>query len=236
MERLRLAVKKEGALQFLSHLDFARCVRYVIIRARLPILYSEGFNPHMKLSFASALGVGVGADVEYLDMELAEPVPVADVIGRMNAVSPDGFSVQDGKYIDAKAPKLMAVANYAMYDIKGPVTRSLSQDELDGILQAFNEKPDVTYEKVSVKKGHKVRLITVKNHVIEPVSGIVENDTVCLHAGILETEDGAIKPQQVWDVLRTQFGLPVQADLVLAWRRGIYVRRDGVNYSLFDGV
>lgn len=236
MERLRLAVKKEGALQFLSHLDFARCVRYVIIRARLPILYSEGFNPHMKLSFASALGVGVGADVEYLDMELAELVPVADVIERMNAVSPDGFSVQDGKYVDAKAPKLMAVANYAVYDIKGPVTQPISQDELDGILKAFNEKPDVAYEKVSVKKGHKVRLIAVKNHVIEPVSGIVEKDTVCLHAGILETEDGAIKPQQVWDVLRTQFGLPVQADLVLAWRRGIYVRRDGMNYSLFDGV
>lgn len=236
MERLRLAVKKEGALQFLSHLDFARCVRYVIIRARLPILYSEGFNPHMKLSFASALGVGVGADVEYLDMELAELVPVADVIERMNAVSPDGFSVQDGKYVDAKAPKLMAVANYAVYDIKGPVTRPISQDELDGILKTFNEKPDVAYEKVSVKKGHKVRLIAVKNHVIEPVSGIVEKDTVCLHAGILETEDGAIKPQQVWDVLRTQFGLPVQADLVLAWRRGIYVRRDGMNYSLFDGV
>lgn len=236
MERLRLAVKKEGALQFLSHLDFARCVRYVIIRARLPILYSEGFNPHMKLSFASALGVGVGADVEYLDMELAELVPVADVIERMNAVSPDGFSVQDGKYVDAKAPKLMAVANYAVYDIKGPVTRPISQDELDGILKSFNEKPDVAYEKVSVKKGHKVRLIAVKNHVIEPVSGIVEKDTVCLHAGILETEDGAIKPQQVWDVLRTQFGLPVQADLVLAWRRGIYVRRDGMNYSLFDGV
>ena len=236
MERLRLAVKKEGALQFLSHLDFARCVRYVIIRARLPILYSEGFNPHMKLSFASALGVGVGADVEYLDMELAELVPVADVIERMNAVSPDGFSVQDGKYVDAKAPKLMAVANYAVYDIKGPVTRPISQDELDGILKAFNEKPDVAYEKVSVKKGHKVRLIAVKNHVIEPVSGIVEKDTVCLHTGILETEDGAIKPQQVWDVLGTQFGLPVQADLVLAWRRGIYVRRDGMNYSLFDGV
>lgn len=55
MERLRLAVKKDGALQFLSHLDFARAVRYVIIRAKLPICYSEGFNPHMKLSFASAL-------------------------------------------------------------------------------------------------------------------------------------------------------------------------------------
>ena len=37
MERLRLAVKKDGALQFLSHLDFARAVRYVIIRAKLPM-------------------------------------------------------------------------------------------------------------------------------------------------------------------------------------------------------
>ena len=236
MVRLRLAVKKEGALQFLSHLDFARCVRYIIIRAGLPVLYSEGFNPHMKLSFASALGVGVGADVEYLDMELAEPVPVTDVIERMNAASPDGFSVRDGKYIDVKAPKLMAVANYAVYDIKGPAARPVSQDELDGILQTFNEASDVTYEKVSVKKGHKVRLIAVKNHIVEPVSGIVEKDGICLRAGILETEDGAIKPQQLWDVLMAQFGLPVQADLVLAWRRGIYVRKNGTNYSLFDGV
>ena len=169
-------------------------------------------------------------------MELAEPVPVTDVIERMNAASPDGFSVRDGKYIDAKAPKLMAVANYAVYDIKGPATRPVSQDELDGILQAFNEASDVTYEKVSVKKGHKVRLIAVKNHIVEPVSGIVEKDGICLRAGILETEDGAIKPQQLWDVLMTQFGLPVQADLVLAWRRGIYVRKNGTNYSLFDGV
>ena len=50
MERLRLAVKKDGALQFLSHLDFARAVRYVIVRAHLPINYSEGFNPHLKKS------------------------------------------------------------------------------------------------------------------------------------------------------------------------------------------
>ena len=64
MARIRLAVKKDGALQFLSHLDFARAVRYVIIRAKLPICYSEGFNPHMKLSFAAARGGGVSAAIE----------------------------------------------------------------------------------------------------------------------------------------------------------------------------
>ena len=137
MERLRLAVKKDGALQFLSPLDFARAVRYVIIRAKLPICYSEGFNPHMKLSFASALGVGVSADVEYLDMELAEKLPVPDVMERMNAMSPNGFAVLDGKYVDAKAPKLMAIANYAVYTLRGPLTEDLSQDGLNQILEEW---------------------------------------------------------------------------------------------------
>ena len=157
MERLRLAVKKDGALQFLSHLDFARAVRYVIVRAHLPINYSEGFNPHMKLSFASALGVGVCADVEYLDMELAEKIPVQEVMERMNAQSPDGFAVLDGHYIDAKAPKLMAMANYAVYDLFGPATAQLDQSQLDAILRRFNDDPAITFEKVSIKGKHKAR-------------------------------------------------------------------------------
>ena len=99
MKRLRLAIKKEEALQFLSHLDFARVVRLVVVRAALPVCYSEGFNPHMKLSFASALGVGVSASVEYMDIELTDEIPVTDIISRMVV------------YVDA------ALRNY--YDVAG---------------------------------------------------------------------------------------------------------------------
>ena len=98
--RLRLAIKKDNALQFLSHLDFARAVRLIVIRADLPVLYSEGFNPHMKLSFASALGVGVAADEEFMDLELAKEIPVDDVMARMNEKSPLGFAVLCGKKYD----------------------------------------------------------------------------------------------------------------------------------------
>lgn len=236
MERLRLAVKKDGALQFLSHLDFARAVRYDIIRAGLPICYSEGFNPHMKLSFASALGVGVCADVEYLDMELSEKLPVEDVMKRMNEKAPNGFLVLDGKYIDQRAAKLMAAANYAIYDLKGPLAGELTQEELDKILAAFNRAENVQYEKISPKKGKKPRTIEVKHHVIEPVRGSCENGQLTLRAGILETDEGAIKPQQLWDVLASQFGLPVTPDLMLARRRAVYNRHDGHNDSLFDVV
>lgn len=234
MERLRLAVKKDGALQFLSHLDFARAVRYVIVRARLPIAYSEGFNPHMKLSFASALGVGVSADEEYLDMELRERLPVQDVISRMNAQAPDGFAVLDGRYIDAKMPKLMAMANYAVYRLTGPLREPFDGDALQQALAAFNSAPAVMYEKVSPKDKRKVRLINVKNHVVEPVSGTTDGASVVLCAGILQTAEGAVKPQQVWEVLGRQFGIPLDTDMMLARRTGIYHRRGHVNLSLFE--
>lgn len=236
MERLRLAVKKDGALQFLSHLDFARAVRYVIIRARLPIAYSEGFNPHMKLSFASALGVGVTADEEYLDMELREPLPVEDVVERMNSQSPDGFWVLGGKYVDARAPKLMAMANYALYCLTGPVQPGYGDDALQKALQAFNEASDVMYEKVSPKDARKVRRINVKTHVVEPLVGRTDGERLTLRVGILQTDEGAVKPQQVWEVLGKQFAVPLDTDMMLARRLGIYHRRGRKNQSLFETI
>ncbi|MCH4178881.1 MAG: TIGR03936 family radical SAM-associated protein [Megasphaera sp.] len=235
MFRIRLAVKKEGSLCFLSHLDFARAVRYVIIRAKLPICYSEGFNPHMKLSFASALGVGVAADCEYMEMELAERVPVDYVIERMNAVSPHGFAVMKGSYVEAKAAKLMAMANYAVYILMGPAaTASVDTDSVTAALDRFNQAQTITYEKQSPKGKHKIRYINVKDHVIEPVTGDVQDTNVYVTVGIYQTAEGAIKPSQVWEVLADQFGLPVHADMMLARRKAVYMRRNGINHSLFE--
>lgn len=234
MERLRLAIKKDGALQFLSHLDFARTVRYIIIRAALPVCYSEGFNPHMKISFASALGVGVSADIEYMDMELSEKIPVPNVISRMNSQSPKGFAALDGKYVDDKAPKLMAVANYSIYELTGPINGIMTTAQLEQSLIAFNTAAEVTYEKISIKDKHKVRVIDIKKHVIEPITGYIKTGRIFLHVGIYQTKEGAVKPSQIWQVLETQFKLPAYTDMMLARRTGIYIHENGVNRSLFE--
>ncbi|MCI1821556.1 MAG: TIGR03936 family radical SAM-associated protein [Megasphaera sp.] len=233
MKRLRLAVKKENALRFLSHLDFARTVRYIIIRAGIPICYSEGFNPHMKISFASALGVGVAADIEYMDMELTEEIPTAEVIRRMNEKSSQGFAVLKGVYVDEKAPKLMAMANYAVYDLSGPLSENMNQEELNTLLETFNQKDNIIYERCS-PKTHRKRMIDVKEHVVEPITGTIVGDTVSIRIGILQNENGAIKPGQVWEVLCNQFAMKATADMMLARRIGIFHRAEGICYSLFD--
>jgi len=231
--RLRLAIKKDNALQFLSHLDFARAVRLIVIRADLPVLYSEGFNPHMKLSFASALGVGVAADEEFMDLELAKEIPVDDVMARMNEKSPLGFAVLCGKYIDQKAPKLMAAANYAVYTLRGPVTGKITEEDLARLLRSFNDADTVQYEKYS-PKTRKTRRINVKEHVIAPVTGRTDGENLELTAGIYQTEEGAVKPAQIWEILADTFAFPINKELMLARRIALWHRQDGVNTSLFE--
>ena len=71
--KLRLQITKDKDIRFISHLEYIRTIERAIRRAKIPVAYSEGFNPHMKFSLASALGVGVVSEAEFVEMELAEP-------------------------------------------------------------------------------------------------------------------------------------------------------------------
>lgn len=71
--KLRMQITKDKDIRFISHLEYVRTIGRAIRRAKLPAAYSEGFNPHLKFSLASALGVGVVSYTEFVEIELAEP-------------------------------------------------------------------------------------------------------------------------------------------------------------------
>ena len=121
MRKLRLALNKGEELRFLSHLDFAKCVERTIRRANIEMAYSEGFNPHMKISFSSALGLGITAKPEYLDMDTLDQGSLEDIIDRFNQAAPRGLTALDGKFLEGRVKKMMAVCNYAIYQVTGPV-------------------------------------------------------------------------------------------------------------------
>ena len=50
MRRLFLSITKGEELRFLGHLDYLRTLERAVLRAGIPVAFSEGFNPHMKLS------------------------------------------------------------------------------------------------------------------------------------------------------------------------------------------
>ena len=91
--KARIKFRKYGALKFIGHLDVMRYFQKVMRRADIPIAFTGGFSPHMIMSFASPLGIGLESDGEYLDIELTEPIASREAVQRMNEAGVEGIEV-----------------------------------------------------------------------------------------------------------------------------------------------
>ena len=91
--KARIKFRKYGAMKFIGHLDIMRFFQKVMRRADIPIAFSGGYSPHMIMSFANPLGVGVTSDGEYFDIELAEEIDMNLAVERMNQVMVEGIDV-----------------------------------------------------------------------------------------------------------------------------------------------
>ncbi len=80
-------------MKFIGHLDVMRYFQKAMRRADIPIAFTKGFSPHMIMSFANPLGVGLTSDGEYLDIEIIRPLASRDAIQRLNAVMADGIEI-----------------------------------------------------------------------------------------------------------------------------------------------
>ena len=114
MEKMRIAVAKNAATQYVGHLDFCRALERSLRRAKLPVAFSVGFNPHMKLSFGPALGVGVASRAEYVDVELLAAMDAADFGARLAPQLPPGLDFVAAQAVKSSA-SLAAVLNVADY-------------------------------------------------------------------------------------------------------------------------
>ena len=91
MDKLRLKFAKTGRAVYISHLDLMRTMQRVFFRAGLPLRYSEGFNPHARISIILPLQVGVSSVCEYMDFWLTEDVDPQTISARLNASMPEGI-------------------------------------------------------------------------------------------------------------------------------------------------
>lgn len=93
MQRLRIQYAKRGRLRFTSHRDFSRAFERAIVRSRIPMAYSSGFNPHPRISYAGAAPTGSASEAEYLEIALAKVVEPAMVQAALADSLPTGLDV-----------------------------------------------------------------------------------------------------------------------------------------------
>lgn len=89
--RYRIKFEKLGAIRFASHRDILRVFQRCFAACRIPVSYSQGFRPHMKMSFGPPLKTGWDSCEEYVDVFCDEAVN--DLAGRCNEFLPEGLRI-----------------------------------------------------------------------------------------------------------------------------------------------
>lgn len=109
----RLLFSKIGRSKYISHLDLMRTFQRAFQRADLAIKHTEGFNPHPFISILLPLSTGFSSQCEILEFQLLESIAMSDVPARLNAVLPEGITV-DACYEEGRKVKEMTFVDYRL--------------------------------------------------------------------------------------------------------------------------
>ena len=94
-KKIRIKFSKGGELIYISHLDLVRTMTRAIVRSRIPVKYTEGYNPIPKLTFATPLSVGCSSECEFLDIKIDHEMSCEQIKDSLSAQLPDSMSVLD---------------------------------------------------------------------------------------------------------------------------------------------
>ena len=115
---IRMKFKKHGCMKFIGHLDIMRYFQKAIRRADIDIAYSEGFSPHMIMSFAAPLGVGLTSEGEYVDLQVNSCTSSKAAVDALNSVMVDGMEVVSFKLLPENVKNAMSSVAAADYFVK----------------------------------------------------------------------------------------------------------------------
>ncbi|MDU2066669.1 MAG: TIGR03936 family radical SAM-associated protein, partial [Sporomusaceae bacterium] len=213
---------------------YTRTVERALHRAKLPMAYSEGFNPHMKFSFASALAVGTTSSGEYLDIELTKELPLRDVVAALQNALPRGISLLQGKAMKPPVRALMAVVNLAVYDIVIPSSVDLDfpWEAAQQAVEAFTKDPIVFYTKLKNKGPAKE--IDLKEFIAAKPRLTREADKVILTLALHIKPTGSVKAEEVLAALIAQYGFPAEEKQALIHRQGLFILDKGQKLTPLD--
>jgi radical SAM-linked protein len=196
VQRLRVRYAKRGRLRFTSHRDFSRAFERAVFRARLPMAYSSGFNPHPRISYAGAAPTGSASEAEYLEIALAEKVEPVAVLAALDEAMPDGLDVVE--VVEAPGTALAELLQASHWRIVLPV----ASERAGAAVSAFLAADDVLVQRLT-KKGLRDfdSRAAVLSLVVTPDGDGSVLDLVLRHL------EPAVRPDDVLSGLRVVGGL-----------------------------
>jgi radical SAM-linked protein len=206
VQRLRIRYAKRGRLRFTSHRDFSRAFERAIFRARIPMAYSSGFNPHPRISYANASPTGAASEAEYLEIGLAKIVDPAQVHAELDEALPPGLDVVE--VVESPGGSLADLLQASRWRVGLP-----GVEGLEPLVEAFLAREEVLVERMT-KKGRREfdARAAVLSLVAEPGAGGTVLELVLRHTV------PAVRPDDVLTALAAVGELPAVGGVPLLTR------------------
>lgn len=218
--RWRVKFSKGENLKYISHLDLYRTLTRVLRRAKIPVVYSQGYNPRPKIALGPPLALGLTSEAEYFDLELEKDIGGKEFLFQLNSQLPSGIKILEIRAIPAETKSLPTCINVDEYlaVLFPEKSAHWKKEEIEVRLKKFRNSKEIPLIRSS-KTGAKI--VNLKEFVLALKILEWSEKSFSLQLLLRIGPKGAIKPQEVLEVLFPEFpSICLAAEIK---RTGLYI-------------
>ncbi len=237
MSRIRFSFARKIELAYISHLDQVRLFLRALSRSRLPIAYSQGFNPHPRLILALPLPLGVTAGEEFGEIFFSEEISPEQFLSALKVQVPAAIELTGAVAADPGAPSLASLVGAALYraelrtDHNGTADQPALQDALDCLLA----RDEILIQRKS--KKNKVTYTNVRPFILEAAIETGQAGLFTINMLLQAGSQGGVSPAFLLEQIEAEAGPPVfHAYEWRLHRERLYIVHEGILQPFSEGM
>lgn len=215
---------KLGYLKFISHLDLVDLFQRTLFQNKVDVKFSEGFNPHPRMSIAYPLPLGIESNSEYMEIYLNSRIDLKDFLIKMNERLPAGIKIIEAMYDDDESISNKVKSVVYAFKLLNTFFDKNKDVDIAKELDKINSMDIVEIERKR-KKGK--RRIFVKENAKEYLKRLELKDGA-IYAYIKMSENGSLKPALIFDILNNYTNINMDELDIDLERIGLYQDEDGL--------
>ncbi|WP_294984939.1 TIGR03936 family radical SAM-associated protein [uncultured Fenollaria sp.] len=215
---------KLGYLKFISHLDLVDLFQRTLFQNKVDVKFSEGFNPHPRMSIAYPLPLGIESNSEYMEIYLNSKIDLKDFLIKMNERLPQGIKIVEAKYDDDES--ISNKVKSVVYAFKLLNTFYDKNKDID-LVKELNKVNNMDNVEIERKRKKGKRRIFVKENAKDYLNRLELKDDA-IYAYIKMSEQGSLKPALIFDILNNYTDIVMDELDIDLERIGLYQDEEGL--------
>ena len=113
--KLELIYSKLGKARYFGHLEQSNIIARALRRARIDMLYSNGYHPMPRISFDNPLPLGIESEAEKMRLTVNGAISCEHLLGALNRQLPEGLEIIACRPFSKSNSKQPSLQHYRVY-------------------------------------------------------------------------------------------------------------------------